>query len=131
MQKFFLLLLVMGLYLSACGPANKTTEVSDITGAYKLVSINGHELPYAPPHEGGAPQVLSSTLTLNPYGTFSMTMTYGTSSGGSVSRDFHGTYTREDSVLRFQWEGAGQTPATLEGNTITIDNEGIFFTYQK
>jgi len=131
MRRLLGVLFVLGLCLSACNRAAKTARVSDHTGTYRLVTINGNDLPYTPPHEGGAPQVLSSTLTLHADGTFSMTMGYGTTPGDTVTRDFGGTYVREDSVFHFQWKGAGRTPATLEGNTLTIDNEGILFAYRK
>jgi len=131
MRTLFLMLLVVGLFLVACNQGSETAEPSDHTGTYSLVSIDGNELPYTPSHAGGAPQVLSSTLTLNADGTFHMSMSYGTESGNPVSREFNGTYTREDSSFRLQWEGAGVTTGTLEGDTLTIDNEGLLFAYRK
>ena len=128
MQKLLLILLLLGLWLPAC---NQASGPSDPTGAYRLVNIDGNALPYAPPHEGGAPQVVSSTLTLNADGTFRMSMSYATTPGNSISRDFSGTYTREGAVLTMLWKGAGKTAATCEGNTLTLNNEGILFAYQK
>jgi len=42
-----------------------------------------------------------------------------------------GAYTLEDSRLSFQWKGAGSTTATIEGNTFTMDNEGVLYAYRK
>ena len=131
MQRLFLVLSVMGLCLASCSQAPRTTNTFDHAGTYELVTINGNELPYTPPHEGGAPQVRSSTFTLNADGTFSSTFTYGMPSVNPFSRDFSGTYTREGSRFSFQWKGAGRTTATLEGNTLTMDNEGVLFAYRK
>lgn len=129
MRKTILCLLSFVLLLPACGAAETS---NDYLGTYDLVSIDGNPLPYTPAHEGGAPEILSSTLTLNADGTFQMSMTYGSTSGNSISRDFTGLYTIVDeSTLRFEWEGAGVTMGTLEANIVTINNEGLLFAYQK
>ncbi len=128
MRRTFYALVVVALWLAACSQADNS---GDFTGTYELVTIDGHELPYTPTHEGGAPEVLSSTLILDADGTFRMSMTYGTASGNSMERDFSGTYTVDGAALRFVWEGAGVTSGTLEGDTVTIVNEGIPFAYQK
>jgi hypothetical protein len=109
----------------------RTATTPDHTGTYSLVTINGNALPFTPPHEGGAPEIRSSTFTLIADGTFSLTMTYGMPSGEVISRDFSGTYTRGGSVFSFQWTGAGSTTATLEGNTLTMNNEGVLYGYRK
>jgi hypothetical protein len=53
------------------------------------------------------------------------------SGGKTVNRDFSGTYTQDGSRLSLQWKGAGVTTATIEGNTFTVDNEGLLFVYHK
>lgn len=129
MRNFILIFLSSILLLSACGKAGTSNSY---LGTYDLVNIDGNPLPYTPPHEGGAPEILSSTLTLNEDGTFQMSMTYGTTPGNSISRDFTGTYSiLDDGTLRFIWEGAGITPGTLDKNTVTVNNEGILFVYEK
>jgi hypothetical protein len=127
-----LMLLFIGLFLPACRQG--TTVVStnpEPAGTYALVSINGNKLPYTPPHEGGAPEVQSSAMTLKADGTFTSTVTYGMPGGKSSSHDFSGTFTCEDTRLTLRWNGAGLTILKLEGNSFTMDNEGILFTYRK
>ena len=51
------------------GTNSAETKVADPIGRYTLVTINGHALPYAPPHEGRAPLVSSGTFTINADGT--------------------------------------------------------------
>jgi len=119
------------LCLTGCGKRTSTTKVSEHAGTYTLIAINGNKLPYTPPHEGGAPQVRSSTFTLNADGSFGNTMSYGTPSGQTMSRDFSGNYTRESERFTFYWKGAGMTTATLNGDTLTMNNEGILFAYRK
>jgi hypothetical protein len=129
MRTCYFALLVASLFLVACSQASKTT---DPTGTYTLISIDGHDLPYAPPQEGvNSPQVVSSTLTLNADGTFSMTISFRVGSGNPISRDLSGTYTRDGSDFKMQWKGAGVTTGTFKGNTFTFNNEGALFAYQK
>lgn len=58
-------------------------------------------------------------------------MDYTLSSGDSMSRDFKGTYAGEGTDLTLKWEGAGQTRVTIEGSTLSMNNEGMLFTYKK
>ncbi len=96
---------------------------------YTLVTVDGHAVPYAPRYSGRqTPEIVSSTLTLNPGGEFVSTMKYGKSAGG-VSRDFKGTYTKEGANYVLSWEGAGQTSVTIEKNKLTMSNEGLLFVY--
>jgi hypothetical protein len=131
MRKLAFFLIVMGLSLPDYGAAQAAAQASAHTGTYTLVAIDGNELPYTPSHVGGAPEIRSSTLTVDSDGTFTATMTYGMPSGDVISRDFSGTYTREGSIFSLQWTGAGRTSATLEGSTLTMDNEGMLFSYRK
>ncbi len=110
----------------------KVEGSGEFAGTYHLVTIDDHAVPYAPVHEGHqAPQIVSSILTLNGDGKFISTMKYGETPNLTGSRDFKGTYTREGSGLTLSWEGAGQTNVTLEGDKITMNNEGMFFVYQR
>jgi hypothetical protein len=52
-------------------------------------------------------------------------------SGAESTREVSATYMREGSQLNMQWKGAGKTSGTIKGNTFTMDNEGMVFTYQK
>jgi hypothetical protein len=128
MRRSILALLILALLFPACATADQS---NDYVGTYNLVTIDGRPLPYTPPHAGGAPEVLSSTLTLNADGSFQMSMTYRTTPGNSISRDFTGTYTLKEGTFRFKWEGAGVTPGALDSNTVTINNEGVSFAYEK
>ncbi len=122
------------LSLLACNTiaSGSTAESSDFTGTYGLVSIDGHQVPYAPVHQGRlAPKVVLGTLTLNRDGTFVSAMDYTLSSGDSMSRDFKGTYAGEGTDLTLKWEGAGQTRVTIEESTLSMNNEGMLFTYKK
>jgi hypothetical protein len=105
-----------------------TTAVADMSGSYTLVSIDGHALPFSHP-EGAV--IRSGVFTINKNGTCSSTMTFSSPSGAEASREVTASYTREGSRLTITWTGAGTTIGTIEGNTFTMDNEGIIFAYRK
>jgi hypothetical protein len=134
-----LLLLAAGLLLPACKqeagtPGKQTASApakSDHVGTYVLATINGKNLPCTPPHEGGAPEVQSGSITLNADGTHSSITTFKVPSGQVGNREVSGTYTREGARFTLQWKGAGTTTATIEGNTFTMNNEGMLMAYRK
>src|SRR5215475_14274225 len=119
-------LLITGFFLAGCRNQGGS-NASSYAGTYTLATINGQKLPCTPPHEGGAPEVRAGTLTLNADGTFKSAMSYAMPSGKLASRDFSGTYTSDGPRLRLKWKGAGTTVATINGNTFTMDNEGVLF----
>jgi hypothetical protein len=49
----------------------------------------------------------------------------------SITREVKATYTRQGSKLTMQWEGAGMTTGTVEGDMFTMNNEGMVFSYRK
>jgi len=103
-----------------------------VADTYNLVLVDGHAIPYAPMHEGQrVPEVVSGSLTLNGNGTFVSSMSYAKPAGGTFSRDFKGTYTQKGAEYILKWEGAGKTSVTIEGNTLTMNNEGMPFVYEK
>jgi len=122
---FILILSTLVLVSCSSGQAN-------VSGEYTLVSIDSNPIPYAPTHEGQqGPQVLGGSMVLNEDGTFSMTMDYAGAPGNTISRDFSGTYEQSRDAFVFTWEGAGKTPVTIEAETLTLDNEGILFVFEK
>ncbi len=134
LKMVLLIVLLAGLPL-ACKTTTpgKAADSSGFIGTYSLVSIDGHPVPYAPIHEGqqGGPEVVSSTFTLNGGGTVVSTYNYALPSGETMSRDLKGTYAEAGSDFNVKWEGAGQTKVTIEGSTLTMDNHGMLFVYQK
>jgi hypothetical protein len=117
---------------SAPSPATAdTTKLLDIAGSYALVSINGTALPFTVTHEGPGIQVTSGTFTIRPDGTCASVVAFVTPSGQAQSREVSATYTRDGTRLTMQWQGAGVTNGTVEGDTFTMDNEGQRFLYRR
>ena len=107
------------------------SKLPDIAGSYTLVSINGTPLPFTVTHEGPGIQVTSGTFTIRPDGTCATVTAFVMPSGQAQSREVSATYTRDGSRLTMQWQGAGVTNGTIEGDTFTMDNEGQLLLYRK
>ena len=112
-------------------PKQKVAEGGDPTGVYALVSVNGNKVPASVSHDGSALQVRSGTFTIKADGTCSTKTVFVPPSGQEATREVSATYTKEGSKLTMQWKGAGMTTGTIEGNTFTMDNEGMLFVYRK
>jgi hypothetical protein len=124
-------LLTAGILLSACKQETKVAAVPDTTGVYTLVSVNGNKVPASVSHDGTALQVRSGSFTIKAAGTCGTTTVFVPPSGKEATRDVSATYTKEGSKLTMQWQGAGMTTGTIEGNTFTMNNEGMVFVYNK
>jgi len=125
------LFLAAGLFLSACSQDVKVANGGTASGVYTLVSVNGDKVPAKVSHEGAVLEVRSGTFTFNADGTCGTRTCFVPPSGAEATREVSATYTREGSQLNMRWKGAGQTKGTLEGDTFTMNNEGMVFTYRK
>jgi len=123
--------LAAGLVLSACTKQDSTLKDADFAGEYALISVNGKPTPANITHEGAAMQVHSGTFTVKTDGTCITKTGFVPSSGTSLVREVSATYTKDGYKLTMQWKGAGKTVGTIQGNTFTMDNEGMVFVYSK
>ncbi len=125
------LLLAVGLCLTGCKEEAKVANASDLSGVYTLVTVNGNKVPATVSHDGVALQVRSGTFTINSDGTCGSKMVFVPPTGTEATREVSATYTREGGKLSMQWKGAGRTTGTVEGNTFTMNNEGMVLAYKK
>ena len=95
------------------------------------MTVNGKKVPATVSHEGTDLQIRSGSFTISADGTCSSKMTFVPPSGTEATVDAKATYTREGPKLNMQWQGAGKTTGTVEGNTFTMENEGMVFVYRK
>jgi hypothetical protein len=128
---FLCFLLAAGLFLSACKQESKVAAGSDPTGVYALVSVSGNKVPATITHDGAALQVRSGTFTIKADGTCSTKTVFVPPSGSENTLEVRATYTKDGSQLTMQWQGAGRTTGTIDGNPFTMDNEGMVFVYRK
>ena len=110
---------------------NAKVKGIDPTGIYTLITVNGSEVPTAIFHGDVEMQVYSGIFTINTDGTCNSKVNFGAPSGDQITRNVKATYTRAGSVLTMQWEGAGMTTGTVDGDTFAMDNEGMTFVYRR
>ena len=97
-------------------------------GTYTLVTVDGNKVPGTVQHEGHTMTINSGGFIINADGTCSSKMSLA---GRDAAIEVKATYTREGPKLTMQWQGAGMTIGTVEGDTFTMNNEGMVFVYQK
>ena len=124
-------ILATGLVMSACTRQESALKEAGFAGVYALVSVDGKPVPANITHEGTALQVRSGTFTINADGTCSTTSVFVPPSGTEITREVSATYNREGAKLNMQWKGAGRTTGTIDGNTFTMENEGMVLAYKK
>jgi hypothetical protein len=125
------LVLLAGMLLAGCKPEAPVAAGGDIAGVYTLVSVDGNKVPCKVTHEGTSLQVQSGSFTIKADGTCGTKTAFVPPSGSEVTREVSATYTKDGSKLTMKWQGAGTTTATLEGGTLTMNNEGMLFVYTK
>jgi len=125
------LILAAGLGMSACTMQGSTPKDADFAGEYALISVNGKPVPANVTHEGVEMLLRSGTFTIKADGTCSTKTVFVLPSRTESAREVGATYTNEGSKLTMQWKGAGKTVGTIQGNTFTMDNEGMVFVYKK
>jgi hypothetical protein len=129
MKKTMLILAVMLAALAGCKETGSTeTAANDPAGVYTLVSVDGVNIPGIVNHDGTDVMLHSGTFIINADKTC-ISKTVFTSE--KIHREVKATYTQEGSKLNMQWEGAGRTDGTVEGDTFTMNNEGMIFSYKK
>jgi hypothetical protein len=97
-------------------------------GTYGLVTVDGNKVPCTVQHEGHTMTINSGSFIINADGTCSSKMSLA---GRDAAIEVKATYTREGPKLTMQWQGAGMTVGTVEGDTFTMNNEGMVFAYRK
>jgi hypothetical protein len=123
--------LTVGAIVSGCTKHYVASDSVGLAGEYVLVSVDGNNLPATVSHGGAALKVLSGVFTINSDGTCNSKTVFVPPTGNEIEREVAATYTIVGSELTMQWEGAGVTVGNVEGDTFTMDNEGMVFVYRK
>jgi hypothetical protein len=136
--QLWLLPLCLVVFCSGCKQQSKTAAdantvapaVSDINpvGTYALVTVDGNRVPCTVQHEGHTLTVNSGRFIINADGTCSSHISLA---GREAAIEVKAAYKREGPKLTMKWQGAGLTTGTVEGDTFTMDNEGMVFAYRK
>jgi hypothetical protein len=138
-MRYMPLMLLLAAVGSACSRAVDTVPAPapQPVGSYLLVSVDGSTLPYAVPADERRPaglEITDARLVLEADGTFHQWMAYRFGSDGAVrtmEREFTGSWVKEGTVYRMTWDGAGATPARIDGDMFTYDNVGMLLTFRR
>jgi hypothetical protein len=121
----------VALAMVGCKPARVATNETVPAGVYTLVSVDGSPVPAKVTHGGHAMEVRSGTLTFEADNACGTRTVFAPTGGKEVVREVQATYTRTGADLEMKWKGAGGTTGTLEGETFTLNNEGMLFVYRR
>jgi hypothetical protein len=126
-------LLAVLLLLALTGCKNAATNTAEIypVGVYNLVSIDGKTVPCNLTHEGAAMVVKSGSLTFNADGTCRSLSIFSIPPHPDIRREVNATCTQNGAELTMRWQGAGITKGQINGDTFTMNNEGMIFCYRK
>ncbi len=105
-----------------------TAAAVNPAGTYALESVDGKKVPCTVQHEGHTMTVNSGAFVIDPNGTCSSKISLA---GRDSPIEVKASYTLEGSTLTMRWQGAGVTAGTVEGNSFTMNNEGMVFVYRK
>jgi hypothetical protein len=123
--------LCLALAWTGCKQEAKVAADTSPAGIYTLVSVDGKQVPCIITHEGASVTVKSGLFTISGDGTCNSKTVFSVASNGDVNREVKATFTREGTNLTMKWEGAGTTIGSVEGNTFTMNNEGMVLAYRK
>ena len=126
-----LLAILLLLAMTGCKAAARDTASVSPAGTYTLVSVDGKNVPCNLTHEGVAMIVKSGSFTINADGTCRSLSTFAVPPHPDVHREVTATYTQKGAELTMRWKGAGMTKGNIVGDTFTMNNEGLIFSYRK
>jgi hypothetical protein len=115
---------------SLAPPASSAVDPIELTGRYRLISVNGVKIPGEVQHGQAVVWIHSGTFVIKADGTCSSRSVFeppGTDR--KVIREVSATYTRDATRLTMQWKGAGRTVGKVDGDIFTMDNHGMIFRY--
>ena len=121
----------LAVFLVACQGLGGDVDRSDISGIYYLVKVDGAAVPTEVDHDGVALQVQSGVFIISDDGTCFSRTEFVPPDGDQITREVHADYRIEDALLIMQWEGAGVTEGTVDGDTFVMDNHGMVFEYSR
>ena len=117
--------------LTGCRNAPRASTDINPAGVYTLVSVDGKTVPCNLTHEGVAMLVKSGSFTISADGTCRSLSTFCVPPHPDIHRKVKATYTQNGEDLTMRWERAGITKGRIDGDTFTMNNEGMIFRYRK
>ncbi len=121
------------LIAAGCEDSGPTVAANagKVVGTYTLTSVDGKAVPCALTHGGHSMTVSSGSFVIDADGTCRSKIEFKLPSGQPASKEVTATYTCNGSKLTMKWQGAGTTTGTVDGDTFTMNNEGMVFAYHR
>ena len=126
-----LLAVLLLLALAGCKNAAANTAAVHPVGVYMLVSIDGKNVPCKLTHEGTAMVVKSGSLTFSADGSCRSLSIFSVPRHPDIHRVVSADCTQNGTEVVMRWHGAGSTAGRIFGETFTMSNEGMIFSYRK
>jgi hypothetical protein len=117
--------------LAGCG-SDSPTETT-IFGTYNLTTIDGHGLPHSELDGTTTVTLVSGSVTLKSDHTFTRLFNFTETIGTVTQPDpdtSSGTFSVSGSAITFVEDG-DMIPGTMQGNTLTVTNEGRVYVLKK
>lgn len=122
------LLIACALFLVACQAGVRPDAV---TGIYYLTSVDGIAIPATVSHDGVDIFISSGTFIISADNTCQGLTKFAPPGGETMRRETRAKYVADGNRLTMNWEGAGVTVGSVEGDTFTMDNHGTIMEYRK
>lgn len=117
--------------ITGCRRSEGSQANIDPSGVYHLLAVDSKAVPCNLTHEGASITVKSGSLTIHPNGTCVSLTTFSVAGHPEINREVKATYTVNGAELTLKWERAGTTKGKVDGDTFTMNNEGMIFSYQQ
>ena len=123
------------LVLASCSTLDSITGAGYVRGTFELSTVNGSYIPAVVYQEPGYRlDVLSAAFTLEDDGTYSEAgIVRETVNGQTVTRssESYGYYDYYNGEITFDESSGRRYYGTLNGNTLTVDDQGVRMVYRR
>lgn len=124
--------LALATGLTACRrPVATDPSASRAPGHYELQTVDGRPLPTPLAHGTVSLEIRSGSLVLTDTGTGESRMRFVTPDGVERTRVAEATWQVRPPLVEMRWKQAGRTFARIEGDSLTMTNEGTVLRYQR
>jgi len=130
-QLLLLPLIAAALALVSCQQNLQRPDENNIAGIYYLVKVDGTAIPVTVSHDGTPLIVLSGTFIISKDRTCFSRTRFVAPDGKEMTREVNADYQVQGSKLIMQWQGAGETEGTVQGDVFIMDNHGMIFEYSR
>jgi len=120
---------VLATLLAGCASRRGGASGPDMTGEYRLLSIDGRAVPCFLSHQGMWMTIRGGAFRISDDGTCGSRMDVVAPNGRDVTVERCATYTRSGAKIAMRWQGFGETTGTLDGDVFSMDNEGNVYAY--